>query len=99
MNRQQATALFGTPMVVLLAPAAPAVAADYLTVGQAQQAIFPEARAFEPVTPQLDERQRRALAAAAGPQPPHGQLPASRGPGVDRAPGISLTPATLSPPG
>ncbi len=39
MNRQQATALFGTPMVVLLAPAAPAVAADYLTVGQARQAI------------------------------------------------------------
>jgi len=78
MNRQLATALFGAPMVVLLAPAAPAVAADYLTVGQAQQAIFPEARAFEPVTLQLDERQRRALSAAAGPQPPHGQLRAWR---------------------
>ncbi len=50
MNRQQAAALFSTPLVVLLAPAPLAVAADYLTVAQAQRAIFPEARAFEPVT-------------------------------------------------
>jgi hypothetical protein len=78
MNRQQATTLFSAPMVALLAPAPMAVAADYLTVAQAQQAIFPEARSFEPVTLQLDEAQRRALDAGAGAQPPHGRLLAWR---------------------
>ncbi|HKC16311.1 MAG TPA: FMN-binding protein [Steroidobacteraceae bacterium] len=78
MNRQQAAALFSTPLVVLLAPAPLAVAGDYLTVAQAQRAIFPEARAFEPLMLQLDERQRHALEAGAGPQPPHGRLLAWR---------------------
>jgi hypothetical protein len=74
MNRQQATAVLSGPLAALLAPASPAVAADYLTVAQAQQAIFPEARAFEAVTLQLSDTQRRALAAGAGPQPPRGRL-------------------------
>jgi len=91
MNRQQAAALFSTPMMVLLAPAPLAVAADYLTVAQAQQAIFPEARAFEPVTLQLSETQRRALDAAAGPQPPHGRLLAWRVLGETGALGFFFT--------
>jgi hypothetical protein len=36
MNRQQATAVLSGPLVALLAPASAAVAADYLTVAQAQ---------------------------------------------------------------
>ncbi|HEX9474741.1 MAG TPA: FMN-binding protein [Steroidobacteraceae bacterium] len=82
MNRHQATAVFSGPLAALLAPAPPAVAADYLTVAQAQRAIFPEARAFEPVTVQLNDAQRRLLTAGAGPQPPHGRLQAWRVQGV-----------------
>src|SRR5258708_11833645 len=78
MNRHQATAVFSGPLAALLAPAPPAVAADYLTVAQAQRAIFPEARAFEPATVQLNDAQRRLLTAGAGPQPPHGRLQAWR---------------------
>ena len=78
MNRHQATAALSGPLAALLAPAPPAVAADYLTVAQAQHAIFPEARAFEPVPLQLNEAQRGALAAGAGPQPPRGRLLAWR---------------------
>ncbi len=78
MNRQQATAVFSGPVAALLAAAPAAVAADYLTVAQAQQAIFPEARAFEAVTLQLSDAQRIALASGAGPQPPHGRLKAWR---------------------
>jgi len=75
-------AAFSGPLTALLAPAPPAIAADYLTVAQAQQAVFPEARAFEPVTVQLNEVQRRALAAGAGAQPPHGRLQVWRVQGV-----------------
>jgi hypothetical protein len=78
MNRQQLAAICSAPIVAVLAPAPLAVAADYLTVAQAQRAIFPEARAFEPVMLELNDAQRRALAAGAGPQPPHGKLLAWR---------------------
>src|SRR5258708_37453635 len=90
MNRHQATAVFSGPLAALLAPAPPAVAADYLTVAQAQRAIFPEARAFEPVTVQLNDAQRRLLTAGAGPQPPHGRLQAWRVQGVAGPPGVFL---------
>src|SRR5258706_455015 len=76
MNRQQAAALFSTPLVVLLAPAPLAVAGGYLTVAQAQRAIFPEARAFEPLMLELDERERHPLGAGAGPPLSCEQVPA-----------------------
>src|SRR5258706_1205250 len=78
MNREQAAALSSPRLVLSGASAGLAVAADCLTVARAQRAFFPEARAFEPVTLQLDERQRHALEAGAGPQPPHGRLLAWR---------------------
>jgi hypothetical protein len=91
MNRPQAMALISAPAVALLSPATVAVAADYLTVAQAQQAIFPESRAFEPVTLQLDDAQRRELAERAGPQPPHGRLLVWRVLGESGALGIFFT--------
>lgn len=51
-----------------------AVAADYLSLEAAQRAIFPEARAFEPVALQLTAAQRQTLAELAGRQPPRGRL-------------------------
>ena len=50
------------------------VAADYLSVDAAQAAIFPEADAFVAAVPALTVAQKRAIAAAAGPQPVHGSL-------------------------
>ena len=85
------TVLITGPMAAVLAPALPAVAADYLTVAQAQQAIFPEARRFEPVALQLDEAQRQALAAQAGPQPPRGRVLAWRVQGAAGALGFFFT--------
>jgi hypothetical protein len=60
--------------VVLAAPAQLAVAAEFLTLAQAQRAVFPEALGFEPVALPLSAAQARALAELAGPQPPRGRL-------------------------
>ena len=54
--------------------AAPAIAAQYLTVEGAQHAVFPEADLFVPLVPQLDAVQKQLIAARAGPQPAHGRL-------------------------
>jgi hypothetical protein len=62
--------------VALTAPAPLAVAAEYLTLAQAQRAVFPEALRFEPLALQLTTVQRRSLAELAGPQPPRGRLQA-----------------------
>jgi Na+-translocating ferredoxin:NAD+ oxidoreductase RnfG subunit len=58
----------------LMMPATVVVAADYLTMDAAQKAIFPSADSFEPVVVALDTEQKAAIAALAGPQPPHGSL-------------------------
>jgi len=50
------------------------VAADYLSIDAAQASIFPEADAFVAAVPALTPAQKRAIAAAAGPQPAHGSL-------------------------
>jgi hypothetical protein len=61
-------------MLATLLPVPTVIAADYLSVGAAQQAIFPGADAFqELLLPQTPE-QLQALAARAGPQPPHGMI-------------------------
>ncbi|HTV97277.1 MAG TPA: FMN-binding protein [Steroidobacteraceae bacterium] len=51
------------------------VAADYMTVDEAQKAVFPSADAFqEIVIAQQTPAQLEALLAQAGPQPPHGVI-------------------------
>jgi hypothetical protein len=57
-----------------LAPVSVVVAADYLDVGQAQKAVFPEADAFQEVLLRQNPDQLQAILQAAGPQPPHGTL-------------------------
>jgi Na+-translocating ferredoxin:NAD+ oxidoreductase RnfG subunit len=59
-------------MLAALLPVPIVVAADYLSVDAAQRTIFPQADAFrEVLLPQTPE-QMQAVAARAGPQPPHG---------------------------
>ena len=60
--------------MVLAVPAPLTVAAEYLTLAQAQRAVFPEALGFEAVALTLTAAQRRELAELAGPQPPRGRL-------------------------
>jgi hypothetical protein len=58
-----------------LLPAPVVVAADYMTVAEAQKAIFPGADAFqEIVIAQQTPAQLQALLDLAGPQPPHGVI-------------------------
>jgi hypothetical protein len=58
-----------------LLPAPVVVAADYMTVAEAQKAVFPEADAFqEIVIAQQTPVQLQALLDRAGPQPPHGAI-------------------------
>ncbi len=64
--------------LALLAPAPALIAADYLSLADAQRAIFPEALRFEPVMLQLTGAQRQAIAALAGVQPLRGRLAAWR---------------------
>jgi Na+-translocating ferredoxin:NAD+ oxidoreductase RnfG subunit len=59
-------------MLAALLPVPIVVAADYLSVDAAQRTIFPQADAFQEVLlPQTPEHMQ-AVAARAGPQPPHG---------------------------
>jgi len=50
------------------------VAAQYLSLEQAQKAIFPQADRFAEVALALTAEQRARVAALAGPQPPHRSL-------------------------
>jgi Na+-translocating ferredoxin:NAD+ oxidoreductase RnfG subunit len=51
------------------------VAADYLTVEEAQKAVYPDADSFqEIVVSQQTPEQLQAMLAQAGPQPPHGTI-------------------------
>jgi Na+-translocating ferredoxin:NAD+ oxidoreductase RnfG subunit len=49
-----------------LVAAAPLYATEYLTVAQAQQALFPEAERFVDATVELDDAQRKAIQKASG---------------------------------
>jgi hypothetical protein len=70
--------LVGGCALALLAPAPAVVAADYLSLAEAQRAIFPEALSFEPLVLQPTGVQRQAIAVLAGTQPPRGRLAAWR---------------------
>lgn len=61
-------------MLAALLPVPVVVAADYLTVDQAQKAIFPDADAFQEILLPQTPAQIQVLSARAGPQPPHGVI-------------------------
>lgn len=63
-----------TVLLAALAPVAIVVAADYLSVDAAQKAVYPDADAFQEVVVKQTPEQINALAALAGPQPPHGTI-------------------------
>jgi FMN-binding protein len=56
------------------APAQIVVAAEYLSVEQAQKSLFPEADRFDEVVLALSPAQKQQVASLAGPQPPHRSL-------------------------
>src|SRR5438477_154414 len=76
MNRFDPNPLWPAIGIVaaVAAPVGVTVAATYLTAEQAQKALFPDADAFAAVHIALTADQKRAIAAAAGAQPPHGEL-------------------------
>src|SRR5271167_1768767 len=61
-------------LAALSAPTQVVVAAEYLTVEQAQKSLFPAADRFDEVVLALNPAQKQAVAALAGPQPPHRSL-------------------------
>jgi hypothetical protein len=61
-------------MLSTLLPVPIVVAADYLTIDEAQQAAFPEADGFQEVVINQSPAQLQALLATVGPQPPHGVI-------------------------
>lgn len=61
-------------MGALTAPAQIVVAAEYLSVEQAQKSLFPEADRFDEVVLALSPAQKQQVASLAGPQPPHRSL-------------------------
>lgn len=61
-------------ILTALLPIPVVVAADYLDIGQAQKAVFPDADAFQELVLQQNPEQLQALLKAAGPQPPHGAI-------------------------
>src|SRR5215831_17951663 len=54
------------------------VAADYLSIEDAQRAAFPHADHFDEIVLALNPEQKREVADLAGPQPPHRSLRAWR---------------------
>jgi Na+-translocating ferredoxin:NAD+ oxidoreductase RnfG subunit len=61
-------------ILAMLLPAPIVVAADYLSVDEAQKEVYPEADAFQEVLVAPSPAQLQALLARAGPQPPHGMI-------------------------
>jgi hypothetical protein len=57
-----------------LLPVPIVVAADYLDIGAAQKAIYPQADAFQEIALQQSAAQLQAILAQAGAQPPHGTI-------------------------
>jgi hypothetical protein len=57
-----------------LLPVPIVVAADYLDIGAAQKAIYPQADVFQEIALQQSPAQLQAILAQAGAQPPHGTI-------------------------
>ncbi|MDE2219166.1 MAG: FMN-binding protein [Gammaproteobacteria bacterium] len=75
----------------MLAPAPAVIAADYLSLADAQRAIFPDALRFAAVALQPTAAQLKAIAALAGVQPARGRLAAWRVFGRDGELGFFFT--------
>jgi hypothetical protein len=65
------TAWAAVGLAAAAAPAQIVVAADYLSVEQAQKSLFPSADRFDEVVLALNPAQKQEVASRAGPQPPH----------------------------
>lgn len=61
-------------LAALTAPTQIVVAAEYLSVEQAQKSLFPAADRFDEVVLALNPAQKQEVASLAGPQPPHRSL-------------------------
>jgi hypothetical protein len=61
-------------LLASLLPVPIVVAADYLDIGAAQKAIYPQADAFQEIALQQSPAQLQAILAQAGAQPPHGTI-------------------------
>jgi hypothetical protein len=61
-------------LAAVAAPAQIVVAAEYLSVEQAQKSFFPAADHFDEVVLALNPAQKHQVASLAGPQPPHRSL-------------------------
>ncbi len=68
--------LLALELLAALAPVRRLIAADYLSVEQAQRTLFPPADRFEAITLRLTPEQKSRIAQLAGPQPPHRSLSA-----------------------
>lgn len=55
-------------------PAQVVIAAEYMSVEQAQKSLFPQADRFDAVVLALSPAQKQQVASLAGPQPPHRSL-------------------------
>ncbi|MGH8259616.1 MAG: FMN-binding protein [Steroidobacteraceae bacterium] len=66
-----AAGLAGAGLAAALAPMQVVIAAEYLSVADAQKALFPQADRFNEVMLALSPAQRQRAAELAGPQPPH----------------------------
>lgn len=64
----------GTTLVAAALPVPVVIAADYLSIQSAQHSAFSQADRFEEISPAPSTQQQQAIAALAGPQPPHGKL-------------------------
>lgn len=80
MNRPDSGPLgwLGLFAALTAAPTQAVIAADYLSVEDAQKALFPQADRFAQVVLALAPAQRERVAALAGTQPPHRSLRAFR---------------------
>lgn len=72
--RHELPAWWPLAAAVAVLPAAPAAAANYLSVDGAQRALFPQADEFAPLALNPTPAQLAAIANAAGPQAGHGEL-------------------------
>lgn len=80
MSNRNAVASGWLAALTALGATTPAIviAADYLSIGDAQHALFPQADTFREVALSLSPAQHAQVAALAGPQPPHRSLRAFR---------------------
>jgi hypothetical protein len=73
-DRDWAFLAAGSLAVLALAPVQVVVAADYLSIEEAQRALFPQADHFVEMALTLTAEEKQKVAQLAGPQPPHRSL-------------------------